>query len=253
MAMSYSEFKQKYRGKSVDVDGFPIYNIYQCWDLVSGLYFPYIGGKTIHCGRTGYVIDIAIDKNTNGILDFCVDVGLQEPLQPGDICVWQRCAACPYSHIAIYDHDEGQEKVYFLGQNQPYNYVDIQQIPVQGIVAVFRPKIFVNQKPKTEKKPDQLLTVGSKVQSYGFYVERIDVKRDRFWNTWVGGWIPCAHVDEVDARDGRKDQILHVGSGVAFRGTMTVIKVDVRNDRVFLKELGYWVKARCLNEIKDGR
>ena len=253
---SYSEFKKLYLGKSVDVDGFPSNNIYQCWDLVSGVYFPYIGGKTIHCGKTGYVIDIATQRKTNGILDFCVDVGLKETLQPGDICVWKKCAAAPYSHIAIYDHDDGQDKVFFLGQNQPYNYVNVKKIDVAGITAVFRPKIFVNQKPvKPEPKPDQILTVGSKVKSYGFYVERLRY-RNKHWelyNSWVGGWIPTAHVSEVDARDGKKDNILHVSSGVAFDGILTVGAINVKNNQAYLKELGYWVYSRCLNEVKNGK
>ena len=256
MAKSYSEFKSMYLGKSVDVDGYPVYNIYQCWDVVMGKYAPYIGGKVIHCGKTGYVIDIATERNTNGILDFCVDVGLEATLQQGDICVWKKCPACPYSHIAIYDHDEGQNAVYFLGQNQPYNYVNIQKIDVSGIIGVFRPKIFVNVKPTPQpKKCDQLLTVGSKVQSYGFYVERLRIRNKQWemYNSWVGGWIPTAHVHEVDARDGKKDNILHIGSGVAFDGTLTVSAINVKKNQAYLKELGYWVYSRCLNEVKEGR
>ena len=253
MAKSYADFKATYIGKSVDVDGFPSYNIYQCWDLVSGLYFPYIGGKIIHCGQTGYVVDIANQRKTNGILDFCVDVGLKATLQPGDICIWKKCSACPYSHIAIYDHDNGQDKVYFLGQNQPFNKVNIRQIDVSGIVGVFRPKIFVNQKPV--KKPDQILTVGSKVVSNGFYVERLRYRNKQWelYNTWAGGWIPTKDVNEVDAHDGKKDNILHIGSGVAFPGTYTVSKVNVKQNIVYLKELGYWVKSRCLIETKEGK
>ena len=253
---SYANFKSMYLGKSVDVDGFPKENPYQCWDLVSGVYFPYIGGKKISCTLTRYVVDIATDRQKNGILDFCVDVGLKEILQPGDICIWGKCPACPLSHIAIYDHDEGQGAVYFLGQNQPFNRVSIKQIDVSGIVGVFRPKIFINQKPTpSPKKPDQILTVGSKVQSHGFYVQRLRIKNGHWqmYNDWVGGWIPTAHVHEVDARDGRKDNILHVGSGVAFDGTLTVSAINVKKNQAYLKELGYWVYSRCLNEVKDGK
>ena len=253
-AKTYASFKSTFLGRSVDVDGFPSYNIYQCWDLVSGVYFPYIGGKTIHCGKTGYVIDIYTQRKTNGILDFCDDIGLKAIMQPGDICIWKKCADTPYSHIAIYDHDDGQDAVYFLGQNQPYNRVNIQRIPVAGIVGVFRPKIFVNKPvPKPEPKPDQVLTIGSKVQSYGFYIQKIDYLKNQGYNDWVGGWFPLAHVDEVDARDGKKDQIVHIGSGVAFHGTLTVSKVDVKKNMVYLKELGYYVYARCLREVKNGK
>ena len=258
---SYQEFKDKYLGKHVDVDGFPANQPYQCWDLVCGVYFPYIDGKVIHCRQSGYVKDIANQRDTNGILDFCVDVGLKETLQPGDICIWGVCAACPYSHIAIYDHDEGQDKVYFLGQNQPTNYVNIIQLPVSGIIGVFRPKMFVGKKEAAEakaakkvakKKADQILTKGSKVRSEGFFVQKIDYRRDWAYNSWVGGWFPLKDVNEVDRRDGKMDQIVHIGSGVAFnKGIMTVIDINVKNDTALCKELGYWVKSRCLYEVED--
>lgn len=256
---TYAEFKKIYLGHSVDVDGYPVYNIYQCWDLVSGVYFPYIGGKTIHCGKTQYVIDIATERETNGILDFCVDIGLTAPMQPGDICIWKVGSPdCPLSHIAIYDHDNGQDDVYFLGQNQPYNKVTIQKLSTKGIVAVFRPKIFVNQKPKKPaKKADQILYKGSICESYGFRVEEIRYnQKKRQWemkNSWVGGWFPTAFVHEVDKHDGKQDNILHQGSGVAFDGKLTISDVIANRGLVKIKEFNMWVYARCLNEIKDGK
>ena len=139
---SYAAFRNKYLGKRVDIDGW--YGA-QCWDLVSGAYFPYIGGKIINCPLTGYVIDIYTNRTTNGILTFCNQVPLTEFLRPGDVCIWARGAgsACPSSHIAIYDHDEGQNAVFFFGQNQGGYGCTIQQISVRGIVGVFRPKIFM--------------------------------------------------------------------------------------------------------------
>ena len=251
--VSYQEFKARYLGRSVDVDGFPRNQPYQCWDLVSGLYFPYIGGKTIHCGVSGYVKDIANQRQTNGLLEFCDDMGLQEELQPGDICVWCECSDTPYSHIAIYDSDNGQNAVYFLGQNQPVAYVNIARLPVRGIIGVFRPKIFRGKAP--HKKPDQILSVGSKVVSNGFYVESIDYVRDWGYNQYVGGWFPFRDVDEVDARDGRKDQICHRGSGVAFNfGKATVTKITKNAAGqwiVYLDKLGYPVRPECLVEVED--
>lgn len=249
---SYINFRNKYLYKSVDVDGFPTGQPYQCWDYVSGLYFPYIGGHKIHCGQSGYVKDIANQRNSNGILDFCVDIGLNAELKPGDICIWTNCSEAPYSHIALYDHDNGQDAVYFSGQNQPVPYVNIARIGVGGIIGVFRPKIFEGQKPS--HGADQVLSVGSKVRSNGFYVERLDYVKDWLYNSSVGGWIPCADVDEVDARDGAKDQYLHIGSGVAFnKGTMTVTGMRCVNGQWLIKcdKLGYEVKPDCLYELED--
>ena len=257
MAKSYSDFKKKHLGLRVDLDGFPKNQPFQCWDLANK-YFLYIGGHKIHCGVTGYVQDIANQRATNGILNFCDDIGLKAEMQPGDIVVWtNRSPHCPYSHIAIYDHDNGQNEIYFLGQNQPYPWVTVQRIPWQGIIGVFRPKIFNHKEvtPAPAKRPDQILTVGSVCTSWGFYVERMRWKNGgwQMYNSWVGGWIPCKDVDEVDALDGKKDQILHIGSGCAFHGTLTVGAVNVKEDTAYIKELGYWVKCRCLNEIKEGR
>ena len=96
------------------------------------------------------------------------------------------------------------------------------------------------------------MTVGSKVTSNGFYVQNIDYQNDWIYNSSVGGWFPAADVDEVDARDGAKDQWLHIGSGVAFnKGTMTVTGVDVASNRVWLDKLNYPVLADCLYEVED--
>lgn len=256
---SYNEFKQQTLWKSFDVDGFPAYQKYQCWDYVSGVYFPYIGGFKISCTKTGYVKDIANQRATNGILDFCTDIGLQAELQPGDICIWGNSPECPLSHIAIYDHDEGQNAVYFLGQNQPYTYVTVKQIPVGGIIGVFRPDIFMGKNPEPAPKPapkkaDQILSKGSKVTSHGFYVERMDYQNHTFYNNWAGGWIPWADVDEIDASDGAKDQWIRVGSGVAFnKGVMTVNDLKIIGGRWCAKcdKLDYWVTCACLFEVED--
>ena len=123
------------------------------------------------------------------------------------------------------------------------------------ITAKINHYLGIDPKPAS-KEPDQILTVGSKVTSYGFLVEALRKQPNgKYWmyNSWVGGWFPCADVDEVDKRDGKKDQIVHVGSGVAFPGEYTVTAVNPNLDICYLEELGYWVKCRCVHEIKDGR
>lgn len=104
----------------------------------------------------------------------------------------------------------------------------------------------------TSSTPDQILSVGSKVKSIGMIAEAIDVEKDMVFNSTAGGWIPCADVDEVDARDGSMDQVLHVGSGFAFPNVMTVGQVDAARDRVYINELGYWLQAACLDEVEEG-
>lgn len=109
-----------------------------------------------------------------------------------------------------------------------------------------------DENANSKKVPDQILSVGSKVKSIGLIAEKIDINNDMVYNSKAGGWIPCKDVDEVDARDGANDQILHVGSGFAFPNIMTVGKVDAKNDRVYINELGYWLQASVLDEVEEG-
>lgn len=133
-------------GKTFDID--KAYGS-QCWDFVMYVMEKYYKGKRINCTTTGYVKDIANNRKTNGILKYCDDVGLEATLKPGDICVWGECKATPLSHIALYDYDEGQDKVYFLGQNQAGGQkVTSERIDVSGIIGVFRPKKGPEEEPK---------------------------------------------------------------------------------------------------------
>ncbi len=144
---SYSQFKSAYLGKSVDIDNFPAYQKAQCADL-GNTYFEYIGGHVLYATQTGYVADYALMKRTNGLLNFTTEVSLANAA-PGDIFFWgQGSPEAPYSHVAIFDHKEGNV-YYFLGQNQPYPYVTIAAISVVGVIGVFRPKAFdSNNQPK---------------------------------------------------------------------------------------------------------
>lgn len=137
--MTYNEMKSAVLGCAYDIDG--AYGA-QCWDGVMFAAMKFLGfSHAISCTRTGFVKDIATDRATNGILNFCDDVGLETELEPGDICIWGNCQACPDSHIAFYDHDNGQNAVYFLGQNQGGygGAFNIAKIDTSGIIGVFRP------------------------------------------------------------------------------------------------------------------
>lgn len=143
----YNEFKNMVLGRGFDMDG--AYGN-QCWDGYAK-YCQYLGYPACYCTTSGYVKDIANNRRSNGLLNNFIDVGLNAALQPGDVCVWGNCPDTPYSHIAIYDSDSGQNHVRFLGQNQGgYNGAfDVREIPVSGIIGVFRPKCFTgNQQPK---------------------------------------------------------------------------------------------------------
>ncbi|MBP3871860.1 MAG: RICIN domain-containing protein [Faecalicoccus sp.] len=137
----YSTIRRETMGRSYDMDGW--YGA-QCWDYVDYVMIHYYGSYNgVSCSTTGYVQDIATNKEWNGILNFMDDVTGQE-MEQGDIVVWGFCDACPYSHIALYDRQGVGDKIYVLGQNQPYPYVNVLSVSKEGVIGVFRPKKIYN-------------------------------------------------------------------------------------------------------------
>lgn len=248
---TYEQIKRETLNKSYDLDG---YYGAQCWDFACYVFEHYYNGKRIHCGATGYVQDFATQKKTNGILNFMNDIGLNEILQPGDVCVWGPCAAAPYSHVALYDSDNGSDEVYFLGQNQNgASYVTVSRISISGIIGVFRAKN-MSGGSTDPGKPDQILTVGSKVQFPKYLkVEKIDIPNNLVYNSRIGGWVSASICTETSAADGSCNQVLDVGAEFTIKGTYTVSKTDIPSDTVYLKELGFWVRSEPLTEVADGQ
>ena len=132
------EYYLSVNGKKIDMDG--AYGG-QCWDLYAH-YMKTLGYKYANCTTTGYVKDIWNNRKTNGMLDSCIEVSVNE-LQDGDIAVWGNCDACPKSHIAIFRKDNGNGTGIFLGQNQSGQYVDQKSFTYTGIIGVFRPKCYI--------------------------------------------------------------------------------------------------------------
>lgn len=252
MATTWSKIREATLGKTFDIDG--AYGG-QCWDYVMYVMEKYYGGKRISCTTTKFAKDIANNRKTNGILNYCTDVGLKAILKPGDICVWTNCAVAPDSHIAIFDHDTNG-KAYFCGQNQSGGQkVTVDQIDVFGIIGVFRPKkgLIDEDKLSNTSKPanlvDQVLDVGSKCKFAADYtVEKIDIPNQWVYNSRIGGWIGSAICREI--KGGKKvDQCLTVGDHFTIDGTFTVSKIDIPNQKVYLKELGFWVLSESLTEV----
>ena len=137
---SYKEFKSSYIGKSVDIDGYPQSQPFQCADL-GNTYLVYIGGQVLYATLTGFVCDYARLKKTNGLLKWTTEQSLANA-QQGDIFIWDIGSPdCPLSHIAILDRIENGV-YYFFGQNQPYIYCNVTAISVVGVIGIFRPKAF---------------------------------------------------------------------------------------------------------------
>lgn len=161
MTKSYQEFKNMVLGKAFDVDGW--YSA-QCWDGYA-YYMQYLGLKPAWCTTTGYVQDIYINMDSNGMKE---QTDLVYNLQPGDIVVFPVSSTTPLSHVAIFDSDAGNGYGNFLGQNQRSanssgSAFSIDKLPYSATYHyAFRPKIFAQQqqqqaqpKPQTDQKPTQ--------------------------------------------------------------------------------------------------
>lgn len=140
MTKTYADFKQSVYGRAFNIDG--AYGA-QCWDGYAK-YCKYLGYTYANCTTTGYVKDIWNNRRTNGMLNNFTEVTL---MQPGDIAVFKEVAGVtPYSHIAIFDHDEGGGYGWFLGQNQggANGAFNLCKLPYSATFdTAFRPKCFI--------------------------------------------------------------------------------------------------------------
>ena len=275
----------------------PSYNKYYI-RTVSGGYNPAISGYPTDptanvlsncvgyaCGRFNEIggykkCKYPIHCNAENFIERAKDLGLvisTKPV-PGGIMVWQYGTLSGVDgcgHVEVVEEVLDENTIYTSASNYGaetfYNAKRSNLNGRWGMAKGFKfrgcivnPAVKYDEKvPSAKNKPaDQILTVGSVCRSEGFYVQDLKKVNGKWmmYNSWVGGWFPTADVHEVDRRDGKMDNILHKGSGVAFDGTLTVAVdpqkgygVDVKNDTVFIKELGYWVKSRCLYELKDGK
>lgn len=155
MTKTYADFKQSVYGRSFNIDG--AYGA-QCWDGYAQ-YCKYLGYPYANCTTSGYVKDIWNNRKSNGMLNSFTEVTL---MQPGDIAVFKEVAGVtPYSHIAIFDHDEGGGYGWFLGQNQGgvNGSFNLCKLPYSATFdTAFRPKCFIqNTQPSA---PSQTTTSG---------------------------------------------------------------------------------------------
>ena len=134
---------------------------HNCWDGAM-YYSKWLGYPVFNCTITGYAQDIWTQRKTSGILQYYDEVEL---LEPGDIVVFKVHPSTPLSHIAIFDHDLGNGKGAFLGQNQgaPGMAFNIIPLPYDATYqTAFRPKCFSSSqtKPNAPEKPSDGLLYG---------------------------------------------------------------------------------------------
>ena len=112
--MTYQEFRDKYNGQYVDVDGYPKDWKYQCFDLAQLYVTECLGIPSWVLAGCGVAKNLLYQPKRNDLETYFFEIGLTE-MCPGDICIWDNKNA---GHIAIYDHwDEAGCCNYYFSQN----------------------------------------------------------------------------------------------------------------------------------------
>ena len=145
----FNEFKNKYLGKSVDIDG--QYGS-QCVDLFNAWNKDYNKGIYINCKPSGYAKSLAENKANNGILKYFKETQVNNMIE-GTVVVYGECKFAPTSHVCFFIKDNGNGTYQALQQN--YNnkqYVTVDNNPYEGIIGAFIP----NQLVRTSTNIDEL-------------------------------------------------------------------------------------------------
>lgn len=254
MSKTAKSFYEKYNGRAIDYDkGYGV----QCVDGAR-LWMDYFLGSSIPCSggwASGYWTGNRSWFKSKG----CTEITNYKNLRNGDLVIWAKGSSShPSSHVAMYYN--GKE----FGQNQGGNRgFCLKNTNFSDMAGAFRT---TNCDPGTSitstsgEAVDQILHVGSHV----IFPSRMQVTKVNVAKNWayvpdIGGWISCKPLDEVDASDGKKDQILHAGSVVTIKGKFTVTAVNKSTNTVKLKAYSgttgswvfdFWIKAKPLTEVK---
>lgn len=131
--MTPDDIYKRFIGCSVDLDGYPRSNPFQCWDFMAVIFSALGIPVNTYCAITGYVCDIWRLKDQYGYRQYFDYIYRKEDLQDGDIVFWDKGSSHALSHVCMYYH--GME----LGQNQPERCVTLKNT-VWDIIGALRPK-----------------------------------------------------------------------------------------------------------------
>ena len=143
----FNEFKNRYLGKSVDIDG--VYGS-QCVDLFNAWNRDY-NGVYISCKPDKYAKGLAEYKNTNGILNYFKETAINNMIE-GTVVVYGKCSFAPVGHVCFFIKDNGDGTYQALQQN--YNnkqYVTVDNNPYDGIIGAFIPNQLVKNSVNIEE------------------------------------------------------------------------------------------------------
>ena len=133
--MTYQEFKNKYNGQYVDVDGYPKGQPYQCFDLAQLYFTECLNVPDYVLAGCGVVKNMLYGEKRQ-LMNEYFDETDHNHMEPGDVCIWDETIG-EAGHIAMYDHYD-ENGVYFFSQNP--NPSEVIQISMNGMTAFKRKK-----------------------------------------------------------------------------------------------------------------
>lgn len=155
----------------LDVDGKSMWGG-QCVHLFNGFTSEMCNGFQVGCTESGYAKDIWNQRYTNGVLNYYDEVPANQMVD-GDWAIYDNCEFAPYSHVAMFRLDNGNNTGIFLQQNDtrhnPVTSTAQDTNPYAGIMGALRLKAWheepkKQEKPKEEPKKDDSFKVGDKVK-----------------------------------------------------------------------------------------
>ena len=131
--MTYQEFKNKYNGQYVDVDGYPKDWPFQCYDLAQLYFQEVLNVPDYVLAGCNYVCNMLTGDKRKLLDEYFYEVD-HNHMEAGDVCIWDESIGVG-GHIAMYDHYD-ENGVFFFSQNP--NPSQVMQITMNGMHCFHR-------------------------------------------------------------------------------------------------------------------
>lgn len=115
--MTYQDFKKKYQGKYIDVDGC---EGAQCWDLAQRYFTECLGVPASILAGCGLVSNMLYGEKRRQLDEYFEEVPLTK-MEAGYVVIWE------YGHIAIEDSWDGTRNWFFSQNPNPCDVITINR------------------------------------------------------------------------------------------------------------------------------
>lgn len=114
--MTYQEFKKKYQGKYIDLDG----NGCECWDLAQQYFTECLGVPASVLAGCGLVSNMLYGEKRKELDMYFDEIPLNK-MSAGTVVIWE------YGHIAIEDSWDGSQNWFFSQNPNPCDVIPINR------------------------------------------------------------------------------------------------------------------------------